>query len=121
MFDDEPILAAPHAGKRITPQRLKKRFTPCGWVGLRRNRSRLAYHSVLCPAAMNAELKIAPELRHDPRPRSAVSGWTGAVGFAALLAYAGVARTWQFTGPNAALCAVVACGVPMVLWSVLVE
>jgi protein-S-isoprenylcysteine O-methyltransferase Ste14 len=70
---------------------------------------------------MNAELKIAPELRHDPRPRSAVSGWTGAVGLLSLLAYAGIARTWQFSGPNAALCAVVACGAPMVLWSLLVE
>lgn len=70
---------------------------------------------------MNAELKIAPELRHDPRPRSAVSGWTGAVGLLSLLVYAGIARTWQFTGPNAALCAVVACGGPMVLWSLLVE
>ena len=70
---------------------------------------------------MNAELKIAPELRHDPRPRSAVSGMTGAVGLVALLVYAGIARTWHFSGPNAALCAVVGCALPMVLWSVLVE
>jgi protein-S-isoprenylcysteine O-methyltransferase Ste14 len=71
---------------------------------------------------MNAQLKIAPELRHhDPRPRSAVSGMTGVVGLAFLLVYAGIARTWHFTGPNAALCAVVTCALPMVLWSVVVE
>ncbi|MEA3001892.1 MAG: hypothetical protein QOH81_680 [Sphingomonadales bacterium] len=78
---------------------------------------------------MNAERKIAPELRPESRPeqlpesrpRSAVSGMCGAVGLAALLAYVAIARTWQFSGPNAALCAVVACGVPMVLWSVLVD
>jgi protein-S-isoprenylcysteine O-methyltransferase Ste14 len=70
---------------------------------------------------MNAETKIAPELRQDAKPRSAVGAMTGTVGLLALLVYAGIARTWQFSGPNAALCAVVACGVPMVLWAVLVE
>src|SRR4051812_1457568 len=70
---------------------------------------------------MNAETKIAPELRHDSRPRSAVSGMTGAVGLLALLVYAGVARAWQFSGPNAALFAVAVCGVPMIAWAVLVE
>jgi protein-S-isoprenylcysteine O-methyltransferase Ste14 len=74
---------------------------------------------------MNAELKIAPELRpeqhHDPRPRSAVSALCGTVGLVGLVAYAVVARIWQFSGPNAALCAIVACGLPMVLWSLLVD
>ena len=33
---------------------------------------------------MNAEVKIAPELRQDPRPRSAVSTGVGLAGLAGL-------------------------------------
>jgi protein-S-isoprenylcysteine O-methyltransferase Ste14 len=82
---------------------------------------------------MNAETKIAPklppelrpeltpELTNETRPRSAVSGMCGTAGLLSLLVYVGVARIWHFSGPNAALAAVVACGLPMVLWSVLVD
>src|SRR5215212_10237481 len=48
---------------------------------------------------MNAEVKIAPELRQDPRPRSAVSTGVGVTGMIALLA----------------------CGLPMLLWSLAVD
>jgi hypothetical protein len=74
---------------------------------------------------MNAEVKIAPELRAEPlaaaRPRSAVSGGVGLVGLAGLIAFTCVARQYGFSGPNAALCSLVACGAPMILWSLLVD
>jgi hypothetical protein len=70
---------------------------------------------------MNAELKIARPLKGGVRPRSAVSGMVGLVGIAGLVAWLAVARIYQFSGPNASLCAVAACGVPMLLWSVLVD
>src|SRR5690349_19403961 len=70
---------------------------------------------------MNAEVKIAPELRRDTRPASAVSTGVGIAGLAGLLAWAAIARMFQYSGPNAALCAVVACGGPMLLWSLFVD
>ncbi|MBV8688388.1 MAG: protein-S-isoprenylcysteine methyltransferase [Alphaproteobacteria bacterium] len=70
---------------------------------------------------MNAEVKIASELRRDERPRSAVSAMVGAVGFAGLIAWLAVARAFEYSGPRASLCAVLACGVPMILWSILVD
>ena len=70
---------------------------------------------------MNAELKIARDARASARPRSAVSGGVGVVGIAGLLAWVVLARHYHYSGPHAALCAVVACGVPMLLWSILVD
>jgi protein-S-isoprenylcysteine O-methyltransferase Ste14 len=70
---------------------------------------------------MNAEVKIAPELRHDARPASAVSNMVGVAGLAGLLGWVAIARMFEFSGPHAALCAVVACAGPMVLWSLLVD
>jgi protein-S-isoprenylcysteine O-methyltransferase Ste14 len=70
---------------------------------------------------MNAELKIARTSRAEVRPRSAVSGGVGVVGVAGLLAWVVVARLYGFSGPNASLCAVAACGVPMLAWSILVD
>jgi protein-S-isoprenylcysteine O-methyltransferase Ste14 len=70
---------------------------------------------------MNAETKIEALLRYDPRPQSAVSAGVGFVGLAGLLAWAAVARSFGMEGPFAALAALAACGVPMILWSVLVD
>ena len=71
---------------------------------------------------MNAETRIAPELRiDDPRPRSAVSNMVGVAGLIGLFTWFVIARTFEFSGPNAALCAVVACGAPMVLWSLFID
>jgi protein-S-isoprenylcysteine O-methyltransferase Ste14 len=70
---------------------------------------------------MNAELKIARGLRERVRPRSAVSGGVSLVGVAGLLAWVVTARLYDFSGPRASLCAVAACAVPMLLWSVLVD
>jgi protein-S-isoprenylcysteine O-methyltransferase Ste14 len=70
---------------------------------------------------MNAETRIAPELRKDERPRSAVSGMVGLAGLAGLGAWVAIARMFEFSGPNAALCAMIACAAPMVAWSLIVD
>jgi len=57
----------------------------------------------------------------DPRPASAVSIATGLVGLAGMLVWIGVARWFGMDGPYSALVNVAAAGVPMALWSVLVE
>ena len=67
---------------------------------------------------------------HDPslaravrseRPRSAVSAGAGLSGLAGVAAWIALARAWGLDGPYAALVNVAACGLPMVLWSVLVD
>lgn len=73
---------------------------------------------------MNAPLD--PDIRlhaavYDPRPKSAVSTMVGLVGLAGLLAWTAVARAYGMQGPLAGLTALLACGVPMVLWSLLVD
>src|SRR6476661_6132624 len=70
---------------------------------------------------MNAELKIAPDVRHDPRPRSAVSGAVGLAGLAGLLSWTIVARGQGMDGPYAALVALLACALPMLLWLLVVD
>jgi protein-S-isoprenylcysteine O-methyltransferase Ste14 len=70
---------------------------------------------------MNAETKLEPAVRADPRPRSAVSSMVGLLGLAGLLGWTAVARTFGMAGPYAALVALLACAVPMLLWSLLVD
>src|SRR3569833_1406117 len=70
---------------------------------------------------MNAEAQIATRLRHDPRPKPAVSAMVGMVGLIGLAIWLVVARTYRFDGPDAALVALAACGVPMLMWSLLVD
>jgi protein-S-isoprenylcysteine O-methyltransferase Ste14 len=72
-------------------------------------------------APLISELRIDPSFSHDPRPRSAVSGMTGLVGFIGFIAWFVASRAYGMVGPLAGLTAVVACGVPMVLWAVLVD
>ncbi len=57
----------------------------------------------------------------DPRPKSAVSTGVGLAGLVGLAIYMGLARHFEMYGPLAALTAVVACGVPMVGWSLIVD
>jgi protein-S-isoprenylcysteine O-methyltransferase Ste14 len=57
----------------------------------------------------------------DPCPRSAVSAGTGWAGLAGLLAWVAVCLHFGMDGPYAALVNVLACAVPMVLWTVLVD
>jgi protein-S-isoprenylcysteine O-methyltransferase Ste14 len=77
---------------------------------------------------MNAEAKIAsgapaPLSREaaDPRPRSAVSPAVGLVGLMGLVAWVSVARVYGMDGPLAALTGLLACGIPMLAWSLLVD
>jgi protein-S-isoprenylcysteine O-methyltransferase Ste14 len=70
---------------------------------------------------MNAETKIDAGLRSDPRPASAVSAGVGLVGLVGLLLWTGVARAFGMEGPLAAICALFACGIPMILWSLFVD
>ena len=58
---------------------------------------------------------------HDPRPPSAVSGAAGLAGLAGVLGWIAVARTLGMDGPYAALVNLVACGLPMIAWSLLVD
>ncbi|WP_176597067.1 MULTISPECIES: methyltransferase family protein [Sphingobium] len=57
----------------------------------------------------------------DPCPKSAVSHGVGVAGLVGLGLWTLVARHYGMDGPNAGFAAVVACGVPMVLWSLLVD
>jgi protein-S-isoprenylcysteine O-methyltransferase Ste14 len=72
-------------------------------------------------APVNADLQSDRASPRDPRPRSAVSSMVGVVGLAGLIAWTAVARAFAMEGPFAALTALAACGVPMVLWSLLVD
>ncbi|MGH6787340.1 MAG: methyltransferase family protein [Novosphingobium sp.] len=70
-----------------------------------------------------------------PRPESDVSSAVGLVGVAGLFAWVALCRAWPgiadalalpgpravLDGPYAALCGLIAAGLPMVVWSVLVE
>ena len=55
------------------------------------------------------------------RPVSAVSAGVGLVGLAGLIAWVAVSRAYGMEGPLAALVALLACGLPMLLWSILVD
>lgn len=57
----------------------------------------------------------------SPRPRSAVSTGVGMAGLAGLAAWMVVALIFGLSGPYWALANVLACGVPMVVWSLLVD
>ncbi|MGW8191467.1 methyltransferase family protein [Sphingomonas hankookensis] len=57
----------------------------------------------------------------DRRPPSAVSSGVGLAGLAGLFAWVAVAWHYGMDGPYAALTNVVACALPMVLWSLLVD
>ncbi|MGQ0589008.1 MAG: methyltransferase family protein [Sphingosinicella sp.] len=70
---------------------------------------------------MNAPTKLAPALRSDPRPASAVSTMVGVAGLAGLLGWAAIACVYGMRGPLAALVGLVACAVPMLAWSLLVD
>jgi protein-S-isoprenylcysteine O-methyltransferase Ste14 len=69
---------------------------------------------------MREDVMESPE-KNDPRPRSAVSTGVGFVGLAGLGLWCVFARLYGLNGPLAALAAVVACGVPMALWSLLID
>ncbi|MEO1168062.1 MAG: isoprenylcysteine carboxylmethyltransferase family protein [Pseudomonadota bacterium] len=73
---------------------------------------------------MNAHRDIerpAPAAGADPRPPSAVSSGVGFVGLAGLFAAIIVGRMTGANGPVSGMIAVVACGLPMVLWTIFVD
>ena len=57
----------------------------------------------------------------DPRPASAVSAGAGLAGLAGTIVWIALARTVGMDGPYAALCNLLACGLPMIGWSLLVD
>jgi protein-S-isoprenylcysteine O-methyltransferase Ste14 len=57
----------------------------------------------------------------EPRPASAVGHGVGLAGLAGVLGWIATARTYGLDGPYAALVNLLACAVPMVLWSLLVD
>lgn len=59
--------------------------------------------------------------RADPRPVSAVSTGVGVAGLAGLFAWIAVARFYGMDGPYSALVGLVACAMPMIAWSLLVD
>ena len=70
---------------------------------------------------MTVQSKIEAELRCDPRPKSAVSTGVGLAGLAGLILWTAAARAIGAAGPLAALCGVLACAIPMIAWSLLVD
>ncbi|MGQ0661748.1 methyltransferase family protein [Sphingosinicella sp.] len=77
---------------------------------------------------MNAERKIAAATRHavsravaDPRPASAVSSGVGFAGLAGLAIWTAIAWAYGMRGPLAAMVALIACAVPMLAWSLIVD
>ncbi len=56
-----------------------------------------------------------------PRPRSSVSHGVGMVGLIGLFGWMAIARHYGMDGPNAALTNVLACALPMLLWSLVVD
>jgi protein-S-isoprenylcysteine O-methyltransferase Ste14 len=57
----------------------------------------------------------------DPCPPSAVSHGVGIAGIVGLLGWCAFAWSHGMDGPHAGMAAVIACGIPMVLWSLLVD
>lgn len=57
----------------------------------------------------------------DPRPLSAVSHGVGVAGLIGLASWVLIARQYGLDGPYSALAACLACAVPMVIWSLLMD
>jgi protein-S-isoprenylcysteine O-methyltransferase Ste14 len=57
----------------------------------------------------------------DPRPKSAVSTGVGVAGLVGMAAWLAVARSYGLDGPYAALVNLLACGLPMLIWAVVVD
>lgn len=70
---------------------------------------------------MYHDATLAAHAKADPRPASAVSTGVGLAGLAGLLAWTATALWFRMDGPYAAMVNVLACGVPMILWSVFVD
>lgn len=65
--------------------------------------------------------KLAAEAKADPRPRSAVSTGVGMAGLAGMSLWTAIATIYGMDGPYSSMVNVVACALPMVLWSIFVD
>jgi protein-S-isoprenylcysteine O-methyltransferase Ste14 len=70
---------------------------------------------------MEAKATVEAARQPDPRPRSAVTTGVGLIGLAGLVAWAAVARAFDMDGQLASLGACLACAIPMLAWSLLVD
>lgn len=73
---------------------------------------------------MNAHAEIAAAdaaKDADPRPKSAVSTGVGLAGLVGLFVAIYVGRWFGLNGPVSAMVAVVACGLPMVFWTLFID
>ena len=70
---------------------------------------------------MDADTRDSALPFSDDRPVSAVGPMVGLCGLAGLIGWVVIARAFEYSGPNASLCAMLACAAPMILWSVLVD
>src|SRR3546814_14218791 len=67
-----------------------------------------------------ADMNWTQRKKSDPCPQSAVGHGVGLAGLAGLLLWIAVARHFCMVGPYEGMEGVFSCGVPMVLWSMLV-
>lgn len=73
------------------------------------------------PAAASPSVATMPAAAPAARPRSAVSHGVGLAGMVGLIGWFLVAHHYGMDGPDAAIASTVACGIPMVLWSLFVD
>jgi protein-S-isoprenylcysteine O-methyltransferase Ste14 len=73
--------------------------------------------------AKSQQTPAAAAAKADPRPKSAVSTGCGVAGLVGLVCWIAYARSHDpvLDGPYAALLNLLACGIPMVLWSLIVD
>jgi protein-S-isoprenylcysteine O-methyltransferase Ste14 len=71
--------------------------------------------------AMFHDTALARRTRNDPRPASAVSHGAGLAGLAGLLGWIALSLHYGMDGPFSALVDVLACALPMVAWSLIVD
>jgi protein-S-isoprenylcysteine O-methyltransferase Ste14 len=70
---------------------------------------------------MYHDRSLAAQAQADPRPASAVSTGAGLAGLAGIVGWVCIARALGMDGPYAALIELVACAVPMIAWSLVVD
>ena len=70
---------------------------------------------------MIADSIVAAAGRAEPRPASAVSHGVGLAGLAGVIVWIAIARAYGMDGPYAALVNLLACGIPMIVWSIFVD
>jgi protein-S-isoprenylcysteine O-methyltransferase Ste14 len=65
--------------------------------------------------------QLTAAAKADPRPRSAVSTGVGMAGLAGMSLWTAIATYYGMDGPYSSLVNVVACALPMVLWSIFID